>query len=301
MDPLLRSELDRLAAMPIRRAASSKPKATFRRTTGKTKATNYRRRKPTMARWRTRGKVTKDYADLRICKNPNPHVMRNLLRYQDYLQTNTTANNLYRPWAINHLYDVDTKGYGASPPQFNTLITRYDHWRVNYVTFKHNIANLNVGANNYPMRFYYVLQLVPDASMNEFYHNAPSNPGFLFQKDIGGETASGARAFQQVTLRINIRNWLKKLLYPQAIPAPGGLNSLWGVQNTPPATQLYLLIYTQSFSDGAATTFNYQESIDITFDTTWAQVKTGVDQYDNIQVLGGTDGITGGFTGPTGA
>lgn len=271
-----------------------------------------RMRKPTNAKRRSRmggrrrkttkrAYVTRKFADMRKLSQAQPLCLRNTMRYQDYQQTyGVVGLYLFKPWRLNGIYDPDARPglTGTTVVMYDDLTRLYTRNTVNSCFIKMRLTNLEA----HSIRVYFVCALDIVSAGDPQAKDLTQDPGFIKYVDLmpGG---SGSASMKIVTLKIDIKKKLRQLLYPGTIPASFYVSDLWATTNSLPAQQLFMQTYFQSFTDDPAHAFNFEQSIDIRYDTTWAQ--PNVAQFSEFDFFGGVGhGSTGvgdtmpGVTGP---
>lgn len=241
----------------------------------------YRRKRPVRKRRRFRKKtkrsvatVNTNYADLRKCRAPIPRIMRNVLKYQDYVQTDaSTTANLSHIWRINDNYDIDQTATGGQPPCRDDLYNFYFTSRVNNATVRYTVNNKNTRA----FKVHFVLQDSTTDYGDASTYNLVGLPGYMGSLNVGSNQ-NGSAAIRTKRLKINVMKALKKLVYPESYNFG---SSLWGTSGTSPSRILYLVVYTQYLDQDATGSALYDYDISIWQDTTWSlQLSTPVAAFD---------------------
>lgn len=205
--------------------------------------------------------VTRGYADLRKAGQPLPRVMRNMMRYQDYVQNMGTGTNLTHIWRLNSNFDIDLTATGGQPPMRDDLYTYYFLSRVNKAYIRYNIQN----GSSRAMRVSFVLQQDTADFADSATYNVQGLPGYLCSLSVGA--AGGGSDNKTKVLKVDILKSLKKLVYPDSISYA---RDLWASSTVSPTRILYLAVYVQHLDEAAGVAYNYDYDISIMQDTTWS-------------------------------
>lgn len=206
--------------------------------------------------------VTKDFADLRLCKAAMPPKLMNQMAYHDYKQNSTTTMVTTHIWAINSLHDPDTSGVGARPPLYNELYDLFDITSVRSCRIRSRYDNKSSRA----VRVFFVCQSDLTSYNTPSSYVLQNHPGFIKYVDVG--PIGTPQSQKSISATVNINSMFRKLnsFTPNGLSSPVDNQAAKGVN---PAALLYLHVYIQALDENPAATLTYDYSIDFKWDVLW--------------------------------
>lgn len=229
----------------------------------------YKRKRARKRKYRKKRKANSLAASVvdirRKCKSALPLILRNNMKWSDYVSNTGLSALGEHVWRVNSTFDIDYTTAGATqPPSYNELVTLYGLNTVNNVKCRFQLQNQ--AARSY--RVYFIASLASTTTQNDpTAYELTLHPGYLGMMNVG--RSDGSDGNKTKIININVPRMLRKLNFPSVLPAYYGTD-LWASANADPARHLYMKIYVQAIDENASLALSYDYSIDFTQDVTWA-------------------------------